>query len=133
MTRLFLRYGRDVVQEVVRDLPLTRDKEKGWDGIPSMARIAEALTDAEGRRQRMRERDNRIERQLAERKEYERARADAPTREEFVEKYPDIARRLGLLPPLEKQPEPVEQVIERLGITKEVWDSIPASSTPLMT
>jgi hypothetical protein len=106
----------------VRDLPLNRDK--GWDGIPSMARIGEALADCEARYARAREREERIARQIAERAEIDRARASAPTREEFAARHPEIAKRLGWVD-MEPAQETPEEICARLGITREQWDAIP--------
>lgn len=97
ITGLFLRYPREVVNEVVRDLPLERDA-KGWDGIPSPARVSEALLAAQGRIDRRAERERLREEQFADREKWERVRASNPTRAEFADIYPDIARRLGWIP-----------------------------------
>lgn len=125
VTALFLRYPRHVVQEVVRELPLTRDR--GWDGIPSPARIREALEIVTDRYEQARMREKRIAGQIAEREEIERARASAPTREEFSVRHPDIAKRLGWVD-VAPTKETEEEICARLGITREQWDVIPGAT-----
>lgn len=127
VTRLFLRYSRAVVSEVVQELPTRRDK--GWDGLPSMARLTEALDELEGRYARRREREENVDRMFKERDEFDRARNDAPSREEFVAKHPDVAKRLGWVD-MEPAKETPDEIMGRLGISKEQWDAIPDSSPP---
>lgn len=126
VTKLFLRYSRQIVLEVVQELPLKR--EKGWDGIPSMARIHEALDACAERYEQKRLREERVERQMAERRAEDQMRHDALTKEDMAAKYPDIAHRLGWIK-AEGEPEHVrataQSLMSQYGLTQEQWDAIP--------
>ena len=88
VTALFLRYPQNVVAEAVRELPLKREKN-GWDGIPSMARIREALDEVNLPFLRAKEREERIAAQLADRRREDEERASRPTYAELKAKYPE--------------------------------------------